>query len=495
MEEAEKKDIARLDFNIKDATDALDSINAKLKDLAEKSTGYAETIGSNLKKGIDSTKIVNVSDISKNLNQVTNLTKSGLGKIEEFSIKNAIKTQSKMNIQAQQGEITRQNYAYKSMLKQEEYNNRISKSTKNLYDQISQYAKTFIIYQGFNKLKQAITETIDEMVKVQYEMVQIDRVLNESSLNINKYRDELLQLAYDYGNSFDSVSDATLRLAQAGFDSQESLALTEKTLLALNTAELNATEATDDMVAIMAQWGLMTGTASEQAQKYGEIIDKINKVADNYPTTSADILDALKKMSSGFNLAGASIDETIALFVAAEKASQRGGKAIGTALSNITQQLKDEGRLTIAESLGLDFYTDETKQEFKNIIDIFGEMSEKMQELKNLKSNLKPHEILLVVDSMTGQDAVNVAESFNENIGIDGVILTKLDGDTRGGAALSVKRVTGRPIKFAATGEKLNDIEVFHPERMTSRILGMGDILSVIEKAEETLHLDALVWH
>lgn len=108
-----------------------------------------------------------------------------------------------------------------------------------------------------------------------------------------------------------------------------------------------------------------------------------------------------------------------------------------------------------------------------------------MQELKNIKTNVKPHEILLVVDSMTGQDAVNVATSFNENIGIDGVILTKLDGDTRGGAALSVKNVTGRPIKFAAIGEKLNDIEVFHPERMASRILGMGDILSVIEKAED----------
>ena len=110
---------------------------------------------------------------------------------------------------------------------------------------------------------------------------------------------------------------------------------------------------------------------------------------------------------------------------------------------------------------------------------------ELMQELKNLKSNVKPHEILLVVDSMTGQDAVNVATSFNENIGIDGVILTKLDGDTRGGAALSVKKVTGRPIKFAATGEKLNDIEPFYPERMASRILGMGDVLSIIEKAEE----------
>lgn len=108
-----------------------------------------------------------------------------------------------------------------------------------------------------------------------------------------------------------------------------------------------------------------------------------------------------------------------------------------------------------------------------------------MQELKDLKSGMHPHEILLVVDSMTGQDAVNVAEKFNTDLGVDGVVLTKLDGDTRGGAALSVKKVTGRPIKFAATGEKLSDIEEFHPERMASRILGMGDVLSIIEKAEE----------
>ncbi len=113
-----------------------------------------------------------------------------------------------------------------------------------------------------------------------------------------------------------------------------------------------------------------------------------------------------------------------------------------------------------------------------------------MAELKNLKSSVKPHEILLVVDSMTGQDAVNVATQFNEEVGINGVVLTKLDGDTRGGAALSVKKVTGKPIKFAATGEKLSDIEVFHPDRMAQRILGMGDILSVIEKAEEAFDLE-----
>ena len=124
------------------------------------------------------------------------------------------------------------------------------------------------------------------------------------------------------------------------------------------------------------------------------------------------------------------------------------------------------------------------------ILDTAGRLhidDELMQELKNVKTSVRPHEILLVVDSMTGQDAVNIAQSFNEAVGIDGVVLTKLDGDTRGGAALSVKKVTGKTIKFAATGEKLSDIEVFNPERMTSRILGMGDVLSIIEKAEEAI--------
>lgn len=113
-----------------------------------------------------------------------------------------------------------------------------------------------------------------------------------------------------------------------------------------------------------------------------------------------------------------------------------------------------------------------------------------MEELQSIKTEVKPHEILLVVDSMTGQDAVNVAESFNETLGIDGVVLTKLDGDTRGGAALSIRAVTQKPIKFIGMGEKLEDLEPFHPDRMASRILGMGDVLSLIEKAQETIDLE-----
>ncbi|GAB2561652.1 signal recognition particle protein [Gracilibacillus alcaliphilus] len=110
-----------------------------------------------------------------------------------------------------------------------------------------------------------------------------------------------------------------------------------------------------------------------------------------------------------------------------------------------------------------------------------------MDELIQIKNNVNPDEIFLVVDSMTGQDAVNVAESFNEQLDVTGVVLTKLDGDTRGGAALSIKAVTDKPIKFTGMGEKLDQLEVFHPERMASRILGMGDVLSLIEKAQENV--------
>ena len=123
------------------------------------------------------------------------------------------------------------------------------------------------------------------------------------------------------------------------------------------------------------------------------------------------------------------------------------------------------------------------------IVDTAGRLQidgELMDELVRVKKAVKPHEILLVVDALTGQDAVNAAEGFNEALGIDGIIMTKMDGDSRGGAALSAKKVTGKPVKFIGVGEKTDALEPFHPERMASRILGMGDMLSLIEKAQET---------
>ena len=123
------------------------------------------------------------------------------------------------------------------------------------------------------------------------------------------------------------------------------------------------------------------------------------------------------------------------------------------------------------------------------IVDTAGRLQideELMEELARVKKAVKPHEILLVVDALTGQDAVNAAEGFNEKLGIDGIIMTKMDGDSRGGAALSAKKVTGKPVKFVGMGEKLDELEPFYPDRMASRILGMGDMLSFIEKAQES---------
>ena len=144
----------------------------------------------------------------------------------------------------------------------------------------------------------------------------------------------------------------------------------------------------------------------------------------------------------------------------------------------------------VAEDIALKARKEAEKKGFDVlIVDTAGRLQideELMEELVRVKKAIKPHEILLVVDALTGQDAVNAAEGFNEKLGIDGIVMTKMDGDSRGGAALSAKKVTGKPVKFIGMGEKFDALEPFHPERMASRILGMGDMLSLIEKAQES---------
>lgn len=409
MGEDERKKIAELYFGTDKAEKGLIRIEERFKNLTKISENYIKI----MQKGFGNSSFLNSKDISK----IGNLTDAQLKKINAQQIKsntkmaeNAFKTQNEISVITTREAEKRATAEIKANLK-------VQKSATSMYDKIADYAKTYLIYQGFNELRQSARELVDEMVNVEYQMVQIDRVLNDSSININNYRDELIQLAYDYGNSFENVADITLRLAQAGFDAQESLALTEKTLLALNTAELNATQATDDMVAIMAQWGLMTGTATEQAEAYSEIIDKINITADNFPITSADIMEAMKKTSSAFKLAGMDIDETISIIVSAEKASQRGGKAIGTALSNISQQLKATSRIDIAKDLGIDFFKDENKTEYKDLIDILGELSEKMEELKASGKE----------SSVEMQNLLEVFTVFRRNIGAS--LLGEMSGE------------------------------------------------------------------
>ena len=430
--DVEKKKIANLTFDVdlsqlKEVNTVLDSIDKKVAQMTNKNS---------LNIKINTDKAIDIDGLQQQYTKLENLDQKSLNELEKnrrkqvdntsaYVIKSATKENSEIDILrqkninnanqhdrkmteiAERGNQERLTSHQKFQQKLELQNQKQLKSTKSLYDQISSYAKTYLAYQGLDALARGARELINEMVEIESQMNSIDRVLGDSSLNINTYRDQLIQLAYDYGNTFDAVSDATLRLAQAGFSAEESLQLTEKTLLALNTAELDATQATDDMVAIMAQWGVTSADTAEKSQFYGETIDKINKVADKFPTSSADILDALKKTSSAFNLAGASIDETIAMITTAEIASQRGGKAIGTAMSNIVQQLKDEGRLNTMEDLGIEIYTDETKQEFNSVIDIITQLSEKMQELQAAGQE----------NSVEMQELLTVFTVFRRNIG------------------------------------------------------------------------------
>ena len=222
-EDAEKKNISRLDFDIGNSIKKLQDIEAQMKSLSTISDATFKNIEKNFSKGL------NISNVKLNDSQ--------LKQINVTAEKEAIKTSEK--IKRLEAETTA--YKEKQTIKQanaiERQNNQVVKSTETMYDKIAGYAKTYLIYTGFNELRQAASELITEMVNVESQMVQIDRVLNDSTLNITNYRDNLIQLAYDYGNSFENVADITLRLAQAGFDAQQSIKLTESTLLALNTAE------------------------------------------------------------------------------------------------------------------------------------------------------------------------------------------------------------------------------------------------------------------
>src|SRR3954464_4629562 len=165
-------------------------------------------------------------------------------------------------------------------------------------------------------------------------------------------------------------------------------------------------------------------------------------------------------------------------------------KVGGQAGATVYEQGTDRDPRDIA-----DWAVDQAKRDGRDVVvvDTSGRLhidQDVMKELADIKKRTKPHNVLLVVDAMTGQDAVNVAEQFSEVAKFDGVVMTKLDGDARGGAALSIKAVTGNPILYASTGEKLGDFEPFHPDRMASRILGMGDVLSFIERAEKTVDAD-----
>ena len=457
----ENKYLSGLNFDISDAEAALNQINDALDKLSVTSENKLNNISNKLKSTfsnsnfkVDFNNVMNSQQMAKNISEFAkknNLTTSQVKKLYKEMYSEILKS----NTSATRAMIENNSKEYQSNLKvleteqkesiktaeakkreddsvaayKEKVNEKIryneTKLQKNLTDdvksgvssRIAEYARTYVIYQGFNQLKSAISDTVESMKNVEFRMMEISRIMEEGTIDVQEYRDQLTQLAYDYGRSFDEVSSVTLNFARAGYSANDSLALTEKSLLALNTAELDASEATDGLISVMAQWGLDTGTTAEKAQNLSNIIDKINKTADNFPITSEGLLEALKRTSQGFNLAGATIDETIAMIVAAERASQRGGKVIGTAMANIVQQLKAEGKLNIAEELGLDFFEDEAKTTFKSVTEIFATMSEKMSELK--KSGKE--------SSAEMQKLLELFTVFRRNIGAG--LLSQMDGE------------------------------------------------------------------
>lgn len=457
----ENKYLSGLNFDISDAEAALNQINDALDKLSVTSENKLNNISNKLKSTfsnsnfkVDFNNVMNSQQMAKNISEFAkknNLTTSQVKKLYKEMYSEILKS----NTSATRAMIENNSKEYQSNLKvleteqkesiktaeakkreddsvaayKEKVNEKIryneTKLQKNLTDdvksgvssRIAEYARTYIIYQGFNQLKSAISDTVESMKNVEFRMMEISRIMEEGTIDVQEYRDQLTQLAYDYGRSFDEVSSVTLNFARAGYSANDSLALTEKSLLALNTAELDASEATDGLISVMAQWGMDTGTTAEKAQNLSNIIDKINKTADNFPITSEGLLEALKRTSQGFNLAGATIDETIAMIVAAERASQRGGKVIGTAMANIVQQLKAEGKLNIAEELGLDFFKDEAKTTFKSVTEIFAIMSEKMSELK--KSGKE--------SSTEMQKLLELFTVFRRNIGAG--LLSQMDGE------------------------------------------------------------------
>lgn len=396
-EDAEKKYLASLDFKIDEATKKLETISNQLDELAKKSEKTFENMKKNLDNSFSGSTSKNLN--SSAINNMENLTKAQKTQLA-IQETNAQKHAQKME------EIEARN--------QKQLTSKVKEGTSS---RIAEYAKTYLTYQGFNQLKQAALDTVEAMKSVEYRMMEISRIMEEGSIVVNQYRDDLIDLAYEYGRSFDEVSSVTLNFARAGYDANDSLALTEDALLALNTAELDAAEATDGLISVMAQWGLDTGTTAEKSENLLSVIDKINKTADNFPISSEGLLQALQRTSQGFNLAGATIDETIALIVAAERASQRGGKVIGTAMSNIIQQLKAEGKLNLAEDLGLDFYEDEAQTTFKSITDIFAEMSERMTQLKNEGKE----------SSTEMQSLLELFTVFRRNIGAG--LLSEMEGE------------------------------------------------------------------
>lgn len=227
-----------------------------------------------------------------------------------------------------------------------------------------------MFYGTINAAKQA-SETIKD---VEMGMVELSRVMDDSSFVFDDYRDNLLQLGVEYGQTFDNVQSIALRWAQSGYNVADSLELTQTSLLALNTAELDATNATESMIGIMAQWEL-------QASDLALVMDKVNITADNYSITSQDLVDGMLRSSSAAKNMNMSLDETIGLLTVMREASGRTGKEVGNALNSILSYITRGKSIENLEGLGIQMFTDDTETQFRNAMDIFQDIHSKWDSL------------------------------------------------------------------------------------------------------------------
>ena len=237
-----------------------------------------------------------------------------------------------------------------------------------LTSEIQRRVSWFATGASFYGLINSANEAKDTIKEVEYGMNEIARVMEDSAFIFKDYRDELLQLGIDYGQTFENVQDISLRWAQAGYNVNDSLSLTETSLLALNSAELNAQNATESLIGIMAQWEL---TASELPL----VLDKINKTGDEFTVTSQDLVDGLLRSSGAARIMGMSLDQTISLLTVMREASGRTGAEVGNALNSILSYVQRPKSIDILEGLGIQVFSDTAKTQFRNVMDIFQDIA------------------------------------------------------------------------------------------------------------------------
>ena len=228
---------------------------------------------------------------------------------------------------------------------------------------------TGTVFYGSIKAAKEAVKTISE---VEMGMVEIGRVIEDSTFRTKEFRDELLQLGKDYGYTFETVQDIALRWAQAGYNIRDTLENTRVSLLALNTAELDAQNATESLIGIMAQWGLTS-------QELPLVLDKINKTADDFTITSQDLVDGLLRSSSAAKIMNLSIDETIALLTVMREASGRTGREVGNALNSILSYIQRPASINVLESLGIGVFADEARTQFRSVMEIFQDIASKWE--------------------------------------------------------------------------------------------------------------------